>query len=180
MSLNLLPSQAKFQVERMQAIALSRKILTIYLVAWVIITAIIFASEQGVIWWLKQENNKYQAIVADFLQSSSEIVTSQTIKFRAKLLGKVLADRFEYSDAFNIVGSIFDSNLVVKNFELKERTYFAMTIVASDAAAMKSLESKVDEINSGVDPKIKKIVLQSASYSKISREWLVSMEVYLK
>jgi len=180
MSLNLLPSQAKFQVERMRAIALSRRILTIVLVVWVSLTILVFAFEQGAKWWLEQENLKYKTVVADFLQSSSEIVTSQTIKARAKMLGTVLASRFEYSDAFNVVGNIFDKKLIIKDFELKEKSYFVMTVVATDEDAMRSLESKVMEINAGSDPKINKIVINGASFSKLSAEWLVSMEVYLK
>ncbi len=107
MSLNLLPSQAKFQVEKIRAMALSRKIMVIFLVTWVVLVLVVLGLEQGEKWWLDKQNMGYKSVVADYLQSSSEIVTSQTIKFRAKLLGKVLADRFEYADAFKVVGTAF-------------------------------------------------------------------------
>jgi len=180
MSLNLLPNQAKFQMEKMKAMALGRKILTIFLIVWVILVLIVFSAFWGAQWWLDQENTKYQNVVADFLQSSNEIVTSQTIKFRSKLLGKVLADRFEYADAFNLVGGVFDQRVSIKDFELKEKSFFIMSVTATDAESMKMIESRVEEINSGTDPKIKKVTIKSASYSKITNEWLVALEVYLK
>lgn len=180
MSLNLLPNQAKFQVEKMRAIALTRKVLTIFLVVWVMIVLIIFGILLGSKWWLDKENGKYQSVVADFLQSSNEIVTSQTIKFRTKLLGKVLTDRFEYSEAFNLVGTIFDSKAIIKDFELKEKSFFVMTVTAADTQAMKDLESRVAEINKGLEPKISKIVIKSASFTKTDQLWVVVLEVYLK
>jgi hypothetical protein len=181
MSLNLLPSQAKFQAEKIKAISLAKKILTIFLILWVFVVMIILGIEQGYKIWLNNQNVKYQDVVSNYMQSAQEIVVTQTIKFRAKLLGKVLADRFEYSDAFNVVGNIFDSNIVIKDFELKENRYFMMTVEASDSTAMTTLESRIKEINLlGSEPKVKNIVLNSASYSKSAKKWEVNLEVYLK
>lgn len=180
MSLNLLPSQAKFQAEKIRANALAKKILTFFLIGWVVVVLVILAVEQGYKMWLKNQKVKYDNVVSNYMQSASEIVVSQTVKFRAKLLGKVLTDRFEYSDAFNVVGNIFDSSVAIKDFELKENSYFTMMVSVSDSPSMTKLESRIKEINLGNEEKIKNVKLNSASYSKSSGEWLVNLEVYLK
>ncbi len=180
MSLNLLPSQAKFQMDKIKATALSRKIMTIFLITFIVITILVLGVEQGAKWVLNLQSNKYQSAMNSYLQSSTEIVTSQLIKFRAKLLGKVLADRFEYADAFGVVGNIFDPSIKVKDFDLKEKSFFVMTVIANSADSMKLLESRVVEINSGAESQIKKVVIKSVTYSKQTLEWLVEMEVFLK
>lgn len=180
MSLNLLPSQAKFQVEKIRAVVLSRKILTIFLIIWVILVLGVFGYEIGEKWWLGGLQKQYQIVMSDYLKSTSEIETSQTIKFRAKLLGKVLADRFEYAQAFSAVGDIFGEGIKIKDFELKDRRFFLMSVVASDSESMKLLESRIETINLGADPLIKNIVIKSAGFTKDTALWLVTLEVYLK
>ncbi len=180
MSLNLLPNQAKFQVKKIRAIALSRKIMITFLIIWVVLVLVVLGLEQGEKWWLNKQNMGYKLVVADYLQSSPEIVTSQTIKFRAKLLGKVLADRFEYADAFKIVGTAFDDSIKIKDFELKEKSFFLVSVVVEDNQTMKLLENRIGEINFGGEPAIKKIVIKSVVFTKVEAKWLLTMEVYLK
>lgn len=179
MSLNLLPSQAKFQVEIIKAKSLSRKVLTIFLIIWVILVSVILVLKQKD-WWLKKEKIKYEVALSGYLQLSSEIITSQSIKFRAKLLGKVLRERFEYAQAFNMVENIFDSKIEIRDFELKEKKYFVMSVIASSDDAMKQVETRVAEVNMGTEPEVKNIVVKSAVYTKNTAQWLVTMEVYLK
>lgn len=179
MSLNLLPNQAKFRIDEMRSVTLSKKFLKIFLFVWVILVSIVFALLQGEMWWLSKKNEQYKVVSDSYLQSANEIVISQMIKFRAKLLGKVLTERFEYADAFGVVGKIFDSKIKIKDFELKEKSFFLMNVVAPDNESMKLVESRVNEINSGVEPNIKKVVIKSTNYSKSLGEWLVSLEVYL-
>jgi len=178
MSLNLLPSQAKFQVEIIKAKSLSRKVLTIFLIIWVILVSVILVLKQR--GWLKKEKIKYEVALSGYLQLSSEIITSQSIKFRAKLLGKVLRERFEYAQAFNMVENIFDSKIEIRDFELKEKKYFVMSVIASSDDAMKQVETRVAEVNMGTEPEVKNIVVKSAVYTKNTAQWLVTMEVYLK
>lgn len=180
MSLNLLPSQAKFQVEKIRAITLSKRLLTIFLIIWIVLVVFIFGFEQGGKWWLLKQKAGYQTVLASYLQLSTEIVVSQTIKFRAKLLGKVLADRFEYAQAFNIVGKAFDSSFKIKDFELKDKSFFLVSVIADSDESMKLLESRIGEINLGKEAAIKNIVVKSATYSKIENQWLLTVEVYLK
>ncbi|PJE67204.1 hypothetical protein COU93_00045, partial [Candidatus Shapirobacteria bacterium CG10_big_fil_rev_8_21_14_0_10_36_6] len=101
-------------------------------------------------------------------------------KFRAKLLGKVLRERFEYAQAFNMVENIFDSKIEIRDFELKEKKYFVMSVIASSDDAMKQVETRVAEVNMGTEPEVKNIVVKSAVYTKNTAQWLVTMEVYLK
>lgn len=180
MSLNLLPSQAKFQVDKIRATTLSRRVVKYFLILWVLSVIIIMLVLQGENVWLSNLNAKYKVAVNDYLSSSQEIVVSQTIKFRTKLLAKVLADRFEYANAFTMVGNIFDKSITIKDFELKEKKYFVVSVIASTNDAMKQVESRVDEVNSGAISEVKNIVIKSVLYSKVSNDWLVSMEVYLK
>ncbi|MFA7300933.1 MAG: hypothetical protein WC069_01300 [Candidatus Shapirobacteria bacterium] len=180
MSLNLLPSQAKFQVEKIRAASLSKKILTSFLVVWVVLVLIVFFVRQVELWLVTKQNDKYKSLVASYLESSDEIVTSQIIKFRTKLLGKVLTDRFEYSNAFNVVGNIFDPQIIINDFELKEKTFFEMTVEAGSPELMKSIESRVSQINLGASPEVKRIVIKSATYSKTLLKWVVALEVYIK
>lgn len=179
MSLNLLPSQAKFQMDKIRAVNLSKKILIYFLSIWVVVVLFIFIIIWSEGWWLNNQNTKYQVMVNDYLKSSNEIVVSQLIKFRTKLLGIVLTDRFEYSEAFGIVEKIFNPEIKIKDFELKDKSYFVMSVTVSSTELLKSLESRVVEVNSGAVLKIKRIDIKSAVYSKLNSEWIVSMEVFI-
>lgn len=180
MSLNLLPSQAKFQMDKIRAKSLGRKIVSYFLAVWVIVVLIILSILWVENWWLSQLDKKYKLAVSDYLSLSQEIVVSQTIKFRTKLLAKVLNDRFEYSNAFETVGGIFDSNVSVKDFQLKDKSFFALSVTANNNEAVKQIESRVDEINLGLVPEIKKILIKTVIYSKADKSWLILLEVYLK
>lgn len=180
MSLNLLPSQAKFQATKIRAIMQGRKVIKIFLSLWIIVALMVFTIYWGERWWSDRLSKKYDVVVSDYLNSSFEIVTNQTIKFRTKLLSKVLADRFEYSNAFGIVGNIFDPVIKIQDFALKEKKYIEMTVVASDNESMKLIESRIGEINLGNEPSISKIVVKDISYTIKTTDWLVSMEVYIK
>jgi len=180
MSLNLLPSQAKFQMDKIRATTQSKTVVKYFLSIWIGIVVIILLVLQGENIWLSNLNTKYKVAVVDYLSSSQEIVVSQTIKFRTKLLAKVLADRFEYANAFTMVGNIFDKSITIKDFELKEKKYFVVGVIASSNDAMKEVETRVAQVNTGVEPDIKNIVIKSVLYSKISNDWLIAMEVYLK
>jgi len=180
MSLNLLPSQAKFQMEKIRMVGLSHKILKYFLVVWVMVVLVTVVVLQGQNWWLSQLDKKYQAIVSDYLSSSTEITVSQTIKFRTKLLAKVLSDRFEYSSAFAIVGNVFDPVIKIKDFELKEKKYISMIVKADDKDQMNLIESRIGEINLGAEPGIAKIDITQVEYVVPTGSWEVSMEVYIK
>jgi hypothetical protein len=124
MNLNLLPSQAKFQAERMRMEKLAKKILIIVAIVWVVAAVLIFAFWGGSGFVLGKEKDKYKKAVSSYLSLSDEVITSQLIKYRAKVLGKVLSDRFEYSTAFKKVSGLFGDQIKIAGFELRETSMF--------------------------------------------------------
>lgn len=178
-NLNLLPSQAKFQATRMRLQATFRRYMAIGAGLWVLVILVTVIMSIITSASLNVENKKYEQAFNSFKGMSDEIVMSQLIKYRIKILGKVLNDRFEYSTAFEKVVSIFSKNVELMKFEIDQNREFKVVVRAVDKEGVNFVEDKVSEVNSGKVDGIKNIKINSASYEKTG-EWLISMGVVLK
>lgn len=178
--LNLLPSQAKFQAVKMRMKALAKKITIGVALIWLVVVLTVLTALFGGKWMLNSEKTKYQREMNAFLTMSDSIVTSQIIKFRAKLLGKILTDRFEYYNAFSRVGKLFSAETVIKDFVLKDKSVFKLTLLVNRGGLLDEVEKRVEEINKGEEPGVKKATISSVSYSRPDRSWTVNMEVTLQ
>jgi hypothetical protein len=179
LNLNLLPSQAKFQATRMKLQKRFRRYMVIATGLWVLtilVTAIMYIIT-GIS--LNSENNKYQQSFNGFKGMSDEIVMSQLIKYRIKVLGEVLKDRFEYSTAFERVMSIFSEKATMSKFEIDLNKNFKIVVKAVGREAVDFVEDRVVEANKGNVEGVKGISMNSVKYNN-NGEWLINMEVQLK
>lgn len=179
-NLNLLPSQAKFQAARMKLKAILRRYMSFALVLWVtliIVTVVLYFGSDLI---LTSQNKKYQQALTSYKSLSQEIILSQLLKYRAKVLGQVLDSRFEYSSAFEKVNSIFSEMAKVSRFELDENKEFAVEVLATDKNSVNYVEDRVAEANKGKVEGVKKIIIKGANYNANSGNWLVNMGVTLE
>ena len=173
--LNLLPSVAKFQAAK---IKLKKKIslfVGIFLGCWILFIIVVFV-------WLgvnnllleraKKENTialkQYKTLV-------SSVVLSKKNKYQAKLVGKVLSERFEYGASINKITKIFSESIVLDNFEIKNKKQFILKCFLSEGSNMLEVEEKIRDINLGLYIDFKSAKLNSV---KVDRDgWNFEMEV---
>jgi len=175
--LNLLPSVAKFQAAKVKLKKKISLVTGIFLGCWVLSMVIIFV-------WLglnnillnkaKKENtstlNQYKSLV-------SSVVLSKKNKYQAKLVGKVLNERFEYGASINKITKIFSGNIVLENFEIKNKRQFILKCFLFDGSSMIEVEEKVRDINLGMFSDFKSAKLNSIGVDKDG--WKFEMEVDL-
>lgn len=180
LNLNLLPNQAKFQAERMKLQALFKKIMIYAIVVWVMIVVIVGGLYFGSDYVLSLEEKKYSQTLASYKAMAPEVIAGQTLKYRAKMLGQVLKERFEYSAAFERVNSLFKENVKIAKFELKDKERFDVQVEGIGPSAIEYLESRVAEVNEGKVEGINKAVMGEVVHTQSDDKWNVAMEVYLK
>lgn len=180
LNLNLLPSQAKFQAAKIKYQKLANKISIIMITVWLVLGMGVVGWYFGSQWWLKSEKNKYNQAVTNMMSMKDEVIGSQLIKFRAKILGKVLNERFEYSEAFNLVNNLFGQEIEIKKLELKEKSMFTLSLAAEGKAEIDQIEKKIVEINKGEIDGVDKLDLKKIIYDRWLNLWVADMEVYIK
>lgn len=178
LNLNLLPSQAKFQAARMKQQAILKRYMSLLIITWVVAIIVVGIMYFGSDFILSFQNKKYDQALRSYKGLSQEIVINQLLKYRAKVLGVVLKDRFEYSSAFEKINSIFSEKAKVADFQLSKNKEFSLVVAAVDKEAVSFVEDKVTEANEGKVEGVKSIDIIGASY-KVDSGWTVSMEVVL-
>jgi hypothetical protein len=178
-NLNLLPSQAKFQAARMKLQATLRQYMSLAVIFWVAVVVFVVIMYFGSGFVLDLQNKKYDQAMNNYKSLSQEILVNQLLKYRSKILGQVLKERFEYSSAFETINSIFGQQAKVSEFELSENRKFIIEVAAAGKEAVNFVEDRVAEINEGKVEGVKKVSLLGASY-KIDGSWAVDMEVILQ
>jgi len=177
--LNLMPSQAKFQAARMRMKGISKKVTTIMIIVWFSAVLLILTAWFLTKWWLTVENKKYQKEMSAFSSISEVTTTSQLVKYRAKLLGKILADRFEYYEAFSKIGKLFPEEVTVKDINLKDQSLFKLSLLVSTGKLLDQVEKRIEEINKGEVSGIKQAKILGVSYVRAKGAWTVGLEVKL-
>lgn len=178
MSINLLPSEAKFQASR---IHFRKKILKItyglgglwlgligvVYILWIVFRQIYLNSEAR----LAKSEEAYGKL-------SSFLVTNQKLRYKVKLVSSVLDTRFEYSKAFKTILNLFSSSVNVTNFELKKDGVFAVDGEVNGFGLMDEVEKRILEINQGKSNDFNTAVLKQLSVS--GSKWKFSLDVTLK
>lgn len=178
-NLNLLPSQAKFQAERIKLEALIKKYVTWVLVVWAILIVLTGVFYFGSRLILNVQKEKYNMALTDFKENNQEVVTGQMIKYRAKVLGEVLAQRYEYAAAFEKIGEIFSDKVSLSKFEIDKDKNFQVEVIAADKEGVDYVEDTIEKANNKKIDKVKKIILDMVTYSVNNGAWLIKMEVDL-
>lgn len=174
--LNLLPSQAKFQAKRM---ALKKKInsfLWIFGGFWVLLLVIvlgIFFISQIM---LKNYDKDYQRGFEQYKSLLGSMVLNQQVKYQAKVVSKVLEERFEYGSSIERVKSLFSEGIKIEDMKIEDKNQFELIGKMTDGRLMDEVEEKVVMINQG---KLKGFSRAKLNSIKLNDDgWFFSMEVY--
>lgn len=179
MDLNLLPSRAKFQAAKIKLKKNIMLFVWIFVFVWVasltVVLAIFFVVRINLDTVDKKyisEQNKYKALAED-------VSISYQIKYRAKLVGKALEDRFEYGSSIKKIYNIFSSNISIGNYEIKGPKLFLINGKVADGTNLDEVEQTVIKINRGDLANFTSAKLISVAVAA-DKSWSFAMEVNLK
>lgn len=183
MDLNLLPSSAKFQADKIRLKSKIRFFMWIFVGVWFVIVVGVFGFWLVTKIRLDKSKADYQAVFNQYKSLVGNVVLSQKIKYQAKMVGKALGERFEYSTTFRkISNDIFNNdNVIIDNFEIDSDKSKLFNISGSVVKGinMDEVEKKVDEINNGELPDFVAAKLVSVDITK-DNIWKFQMEVRLE
>lgn len=174
--LNLLPSVAKFQAAK---IRLKKRIflfMSIFLGIWVFLMVFIFiwsGINSLLLTKAKKDNttalDKYKSLVTD-------VVLSKNNKYQAKIVGKVLNDRFEYGASIEKIMNVFSGDIKLEDFKIKGKKQFILN-GSTAGSNLITVEEMIRDINLGLDSDFKSVTLNNVSIG--SNLWKFEMEVNL-
>jgi len=177
--LNLLPSEAKFQAERIHIKAIVNNFLWIFGGIWLLLLLIIFVVNFILQLFLNKLNNDYQKNLTQYQTLIGSMATNQKVKYQAKIVGKVLTNRFKYGESMEMVKGLFSENVIIKNLEIQEPKKFMIYGSLKDGKDLSEVESKVVDINKDLVEGFKSAKIMDVSVDAI-KGWLFNMEVILK
>jgi hypothetical protein len=175
--LNLLPSVAKFQAAK---IKLKRKVILfmgIFLGCWVLSIVIVFVLLGLNNLLLNKAKKENTSTLEQYKSLVNSVVLSKKNKYQAKLVGKVLSERFEYGASIDKITKIFSENIILENFEIKNKKQFILKCFLSDGSKMVEVEEKVRDINLGLFSDFKSAKLSSIGVDV--NGWKFEVEVNL-
>ncbi|MDD4784938.1 MAG: hypothetical protein PHH12_00565 [Candidatus Shapirobacteria bacterium] len=175
--LNLLPSVAKFQAAKIKLKKNINLSMGAFLVIWVLIMAIVFTWFWFSNYLLVRAKKENSLALDQYKTLVNNVVLSKKNKYQAKIVGKVLSERFEYGDSINKITTFFSDNVIIEDFEIREKKQFILKGFLENAVNMIEVEEKVRDINAGYMSDFK-----AARISKINvggNGWVFEMEVDL-
>ena len=175
--LNLLPSVAKFQAAK---IKLKKRInlgMGIFLGCWVLSVMIVFSWLWFSNYSLKKTESKNTTVLNNYKSLATNVVLSKKNKYQAKLVGQVLKERFEYGSAIKKITNLFSENIILENFEIKDKKQFLLKGSIVNEINISEVENKVRDINLGLYPDFSLAKLNSVVINP--GVWTFEMEVDL-
>jgi hypothetical protein len=176
--INLLPNQAKFRALRS---ALQKKInlfmwlfgVGMTLTALVVIGFLVFSrtSLNGLI-------KKQNALNMELKTMSDVFTTSWAVKYRAKIVGNLLSDRFEYGESIEKVNDLFSKKVSVNSLEIRGINDFLIDAEAKNDEGINEIEALIEEVKNKENEDLDNVNL--ISLSKSGSTWKFKMEVKLK
>lgn len=175
MALNLLPSQAKFRMFKMlwqKRLGLfSSVIITLFLSATFIIVVLLVFS----IGKTKANQKSYDQLYLAYKGMSKELLTSQQLKYKAKMVAKVLNERPNYGTSITRVKKLFGDGFKTDDFEMKAADTFLIDLSTTDGKQVDKLEAMARDVaNKKVDG-VATFKILSITWS--NSIWRVSVEV---
>lgn len=177
--LNLLPSEAKFQAEKIKIQGMISNFLWIFGGLWVLILVGVIIISLVMQLSLKSLTNEYEKGQSQYQALAGSMAITQKIKYQAKVVSKVLADRFEYGKSMEMVRSLFSQNITITNLEIGEKKVFTVFGTTADGTNLSEVERKVADINHDLIDGFKSAKISNLSYDPI-RSWQFQVEVKLK
>lgn len=179
LDLNLLPSSAKFQVERVKWRRWAKGYLWILGVLWLVLVVIV------VVWWLVVKyglaglEQKYQRVLASYKALAGEAWENEKIKYKTKVVGEMLVNRFEYGQTLRKIDELFPSQKIkIDDFELADKKRFLVKGQIDDGPNVDELEKRISEINQGGSEIFNQAGLLALSVDGLV--WSFEMEVDIK
>jgi|GEM_PF-5941787 len=177
--INLLPGASRLQVKAMRYRNHNKYISLGILIFWISITLIAFAVTAFMNYSLSKSVASLDSANAAFSQYKDVVFATGKLRFSAKQVGDVLANRFEYAQAFENFSKLYDPNVfLIKTFELKEKKAFSVSGNILSFAGQEALEKLVKDINSGKIEGFSRAKLSTLVWQRKSG-WDFTMEVEL-
>lgn len=178
--LSLLPNQAKFRAARIRLREKINLFAWFFSIVWVILVLIVFMGWFLVRLQLANINRNYQKIDAQYKTMFGDLVISRQIKLNAKLVGKILTDRFEYGRSLINISNLFASSpkVFLGDYSLQESKRFILKGVVTGSNGIDEIEKKIDDINNGSLEGFVGASLTNLSF--LNNLWQFEMEVTVK
>jgi hypothetical protein len=178
LSLNLLPSQAKFQAERNKIIALVKKTVIGFTGFWVALMLVVFGLWIYFTGQYAVVKGEYDVALSNYKPAQEKIVLGQQLKDELAVVKKILTARFEYGNAFKKMKLLFSDDVVVKNISLGREGNFTVSVIALNTSIMDKVQSRILEINSGKSPDFSRMKVTGLTWN--SGTWNMGLDVKLK
>jgi len=176
--LNLLPSEAKFQAERMHLKKLINNFLWVLGGFWLVVVIILLGLNLLGQLNLNQLQKKYKKSVDQYKSLVGDVIISQKVKNQAKIVATVLKSRFEYGNSMDKIKNIFSEKVMIDSFDLEEIKVYKIEASVPEKKDFEEVEIKIDDINQGRVEGFKSAKLVDLVLDKI-KGWNFVMEVVL-
>ena len=176
--LNLLPSEAKFQAERMHLKKLINNFLWILGGAWLVGVIILLGLNLIGQLSLNQIQKKYHKSVDQYKNLAGDVLISQRVKNQAKIVATVLKSRFEYGSSMEKIKNIFSEKVIINSFDLENVKIYKLEAFVPEEKDFDEVELKIDDINQSRVDGFKSAKLVELELDK-TKGWTFTMEVIL-
>jgi hypothetical protein len=176
--INLLPSQAKFQAKRVALKSKINSFLWVFGGIWILLLVVVFGGwfvSQTV---LSQVNKKYQSGLTQYKNLLGSMAVNQQVKYRAKIVGQVLEERFEYGSSIEKVKSIFSENIKIDDVGIDGKKQFTLEGTIMNGIYVSEVVEKLVAINNSELEGFSKAVLRDIQVK--NGTWSFKMEVNLE
>lgn len=147
------------------------------------IAVVVWVVGVGAYWWwwrgkVVRTEASYQKEVKG-LSADQEVGTgAYGLKYKARLVGKLLESRYEYGRSFQKVASLATAGMKIKESRMAKDGLFEVGLEVSDSESMARLEDRIKEINEGRSDNFKGVEFRSVGVR--NGAWTVTAEVELK
>jgi hypothetical protein len=176
--LNLLPSEAKFQAERMHLKKLINNSMWLLGGGWLIGVIILLGLNLLGQINLNQLQKKYQRSIDQYKSLAGDVLINQKVKNQAKVVATVLQSRFEYVNSMDKIRNIFTDKVIIDSFDLDETKVYKIEAFVPEGKDLDEVETRIDDINQGRVEGFKSAKLEVLELDNI-KGWSFSMEVVL-
>lgn len=178
LNLNLLPSQAKFQAQKIRWLKMSKGYVVIFVSLWLVVVVGVYGLNWVVGRMVKTETGQVEALELEVKVLSQRALTEWQLKNMAGMVARVINSRFEYGQTFERVSNFISNSLGSGEMELREGKLFSINGKGVDSRVIDELEKKVIEINQGRVEGFSRATLTSLKLT--NGEWSYSLELSLK
>ena len=176
--LNLLPSEAKFQAERMHLKKLISNFMWLVGGGWIMVVVIVLGLNLLGQLNLNQLQKKYQKSADQYKSLAGEMLINQKVKNQAKIVATVLQKRLEYGSSMEKIKNIFSDKVVIDSFDLSGDKIYKIKATVAEAKNFDEVEMKIDDINQGRIQGFISAKLESLVIDKV-KGWKFALEVVL-